>query len=55
MQAVVERVIRAFFVKHPLPEDRGEAARQGPPGFAANLLESYRARLAQRPRPSPNH
>jgi hypothetical protein len=54
MQAVVERVMRAFAIKHPLGKKVGMAP-QDPTEFAAELLENYRALLAQREAPPQTH
>lgn len=54
MQAVVERVMRAFAIKHPLGKKVGMAP-QDPAEFAAELLENYRALLAQREAPPQTH
>ncbi|MGN6116496.1 MAG: hypothetical protein ACTHN2_13360 [Nitrobacter sp.] len=54
MQAVVERVMRAFAIKHPLGKKAGTAPRD-PAEFAAELLENYRALLSQREAPPQTH
>ena len=48
MQAVVERVIRAFTLRNPLCHEDVDGARPTPAGLAAELLENYRAQLLQR-------
>jgi hypothetical protein len=55
MQAVVERVMRAFISKHHLSKDKAEAVRQEVTDFAAELLEKYQARLEQRAQPPRSH
>jgi hypothetical protein len=48
MQAVVDRVMRAFTLKHPISEQEAEAIRQEAVEFAADLLEKYKKQLAHR-------
>jgi hypothetical protein len=50
MQAVVERVMRAFTLKNP-PPNEADDARRSPAEFAAELLENYKAQLLQRAQP----
>jgi hypothetical protein len=50
MQAVVERVMRAFAIKHP-SDEKTETVRRNAAEFAAELLDNYRIQLAQRDRP----
>jgi hypothetical protein len=54
MQAVVERVMRAFAIKHPSGEKAG-IARRDAAEFAAELLDNYRAQLVQREQPPQTH
>jgi hypothetical protein len=48
MQAIVDKVIRAFAFKHPGSEAEGKLARQEATDFAAELLENYKNQLARR-------
>jgi hypothetical protein len=48
MQAAVDRVMRAFTLKHPISEQEAEAIRQEATEFAADLLEKYKTQLARR-------
>jgi hypothetical protein len=48
MQAVVDRVMRAFTLKHPISDEEAEAIRQEAIEFAADLLEKYKNQLAHR-------
>jgi hypothetical protein len=50
MQAVVERVMRAFTLKNP-PANEADDVRRSPAELAAELLENYRAQLLQRAQP----
>jgi hypothetical protein len=54
MQAVVERVMRAFAIKHPLG-GKAEIAPHDPAEFAAELLGNYRTQLVQRERTPQTH
>ncbi|MBN9004212.1 MAG: hypothetical protein J0H40_02250 [Rhizobiales bacterium] len=54
MQAVVERVMRAFAIKHP-SDEKAETARRNAAELAAELLDNYRIRIAQRDRLSHTH
>jgi hypothetical protein len=54
MQAVVERVIRAFTLKNSPSDKKADDARRIPAELAADLLENYRTQLLQRARPSHN-
>jgi hypothetical protein len=47
MQAIVEKVIRAFSVKHPVSDDETKPAQQATE-LAAKLLENYKKQLARR-------
>ena len=47
MQAIVEKVIRAFSVRHPVSDDEAKAAQQASE-LAAELLENYKKQLARR-------
>lgn len=55
MQTVVDRVMRAFAIKHPLTEAESRAIRQEVTEFAAELLEKYKTQLAQRALPPHSH
>jgi hypothetical protein len=48
MPAVVNRVMRAFTLKHPIPDEEAEAIRKEVTAFAAELLEKYKDQLARR-------
>ena len=48
MQAVVDRVIRAFTLKHPISDQEAEAIRREATEFAIDLLAKYKSQLAQR-------
>jgi hypothetical protein len=48
MQAVVDRVIRAFTLKHSISDEEAEAIRQEAIEFATDLLEKYKTQLAHR-------
>ena len=48
MQAVVERVMRAFSLKHPISDQEAEAIRREATEFAINLLAKYQSQLAHR-------
>jgi hypothetical protein len=48
MQAVVDRVMRAFTLKHPISDQEAEAVRKEVTAFAAGLLEKYKDQLARR-------
>jgi hypothetical protein len=48
MQAVVDRVMRAFTLKHPISDEEAEAVRKEAAAFAAELLEKYKDQLARR-------
>jgi hypothetical protein len=54
MQAVVERVMRAFTLKNSLSDEKADRARRTPAELAAELLENYRAQLLQRAQPPRN-
>ena len=45
MQAVVERVIRAFTLKNSPSDEKADGDCRTPAGLAADLLENYRAHL----------
>jgi hypothetical protein len=47
MQAIVEKVMRAFSVKHPVSDDEAKPAQQATE-LAAQLLENYKKQLARR-------
>ena len=48
MQAAVDRVMRAFTLKHPIPDEEAEAIRKEVTAFATGLLEKYKDQLARR-------
>lgn len=48
MQAVVDRVMRAFAIRHPMSDEQSNAVRQEVTEFAAELLEKYKSQLARR-------
>ena len=48
MQAVVDRIMRALALKHPLPEKDSGVDRQEITEFASELLEKYKTQLARR-------
>jgi hypothetical protein len=45
MQAVVDRVMRAFTLKHPISDEEAEAVRKEVTAYAAGLLENTRTSL----------
>ena len=47
MQAIVDKVMRALSVKHPVPDDEAKPAQQATE-LAAELLENYKKQLARR-------
>ena len=51
MQAAVERVMRSFTLKQPMPNEATEALQDDAAQFAGQLLQNYRAQLEQRSRP----
>jgi hypothetical protein len=48
MQTTVDRVMRAFTLKHPIPDEEAEAIRKEVTAFASELLEKYKDQLARR-------
>jgi hypothetical protein len=48
MQAIVDKVIRAFAFKHPGSDAEAKLARQEATDFASELLENYKSQLAHR-------
>jgi hypothetical protein len=48
MQAIVDKVIRAFAFKHPALDAQTRVRRQEATDFAAELLENYTSQLARR-------
>jgi hypothetical protein len=48
MQAVVDRVMRALTLKHPISDQEAEAIRREATEFAIDLLAKYKNQLAQR-------
>jgi hypothetical protein len=50
MQAIVDKVMRAFTYKPPVADDAADRGHQEATEFAAKLLENYRQQLAVRSR-----
>ena len=48
MQAVVNRVMRSFTLKHRISDEEAEAVRKEVTAFAAELLEKYKDQLGRR-------
>jgi hypothetical protein len=48
MQAVVDRVMRAFTSNRPMSDEQTDAVRREVTEFAAGLLEKYKNQLAHR-------
>jgi|GEM_PF-3031113 len=48
MQAVVDRVMRAFTLKGPISDQEAEAIRREATEFAIGLLAKYKSQLAHR-------
>ena len=48
MQAVVDRVMRALTLKHPISDEEAKAIRREATEFAIDLLEKYKSQLAHR-------
>jgi hypothetical protein len=48
MQAVVDRVMRAFTLKHPISDQEAEAVRREATEFAIGLLAKYKNQLKRR-------
>jgi hypothetical protein len=48
MQAIVDKVMRAFAFKHPVSDAEAKLVRQEVTDFAAELLENYKSQLAHR-------
>jgi histone H3/H4 len=48
MQAIVEKVMRVFSFKHPVPDPETARVSEEAAEFAAELLESYKSQLARR-------
>jgi hypothetical protein len=48
MQPVVDRVMRAFTLKHPISDREAEAIRREATEFAIDLLAKYKGQLAHR-------
>ena len=44
----VDRVMRAFTLKHPISDQEAEAVRREATEFAAELLEKYKSKFAHR-------
>ena len=50
MQAAVERVLRNFTLRQPMPDEAADATQDDATRFAGQLLQNYRAQLEQRSR-----
>ncbi len=48
MQAVVDRVMRALTLKHPISDQEADAIRREATEFAIDLLAKYKSQLAHR-------
>jgi hypothetical protein len=48
MQAVVDRMMRAFTLKYPISDQEAEAIRREANQFAIDLLAKYKTQLAHR-------
>jgi hypothetical protein len=48
MQAIVDRVMRAFTPEHPTSNDEALGGHQEATEFAAELLDNYKAQLIRR-------
>jgi hypothetical protein len=48
MQAVVDRVMRALTLKHPISDQEADAIRREANEFALDLLAKYKSQLAHR-------
>jgi hypothetical protein len=48
MQAIVEKVMRALTIKHPVREAEAKLGRGEATAFAAELLENYKNQIARR-------
>jgi hypothetical protein len=48
MQAVVDRVMRTFTLKHRISDEEAEAVRREATEFAIDLLAKYESQLAHR-------
>jgi hypothetical protein len=48
MQAIVDKVMRAFSFKHPVSDDEAKRAHQEATELAVELLENYKGQLARR-------
>jgi hypothetical protein len=48
MQAVVDRVMRAFTLKHPISDEEADAIRREAKELANDLLAKYKSQLAHR-------
>jgi hypothetical protein len=48
MQAVVDRVMRAFTLKRPISDQEAEAIRREATEYAVDLLTKYKSQLARR-------
>lgn len=55
MQAVVDRIIRAFTSRRALPDQQGKSAHEEAAELAVELLESYKSRLARRTLSTASH
>lgn len=48
MQAIVDRVVRAFTFRHPVSDDEAKSVRAEATEFAMELLENYKSQMARR-------
>jgi hypothetical protein len=48
MQAVVDRAMRAFTLKHPISDEEADAIRREATEFAVDLLAKYKNQLSHR-------
>jgi hypothetical protein len=48
MRPIVEKVMRAFSIKHPVSDDEAKRVDQEAKELAAQLLENYKKQLALR-------
>ena len=48
MQAIVDKVMRVFTLKHPAVDDEAKLGHPEVTDLAAELLENYKSRLARR-------
>jgi hypothetical protein len=48
MQAIVDKVMRAFSIKHPISDEEAKRAHQEATELAVELLDNYKGQLALR-------